>query len=85
MPSPDGRTNSWHASAREAAKLAETDWVRVVSNMSEGGYSLYRATGSIPDPEWPNKTMAELLKLAFKDGKYIDNEAHPVIKQLYGG
>jgi len=85
MPAPDGRTNSWHASAREAASLAEADWIRVVANMSEGGYSVYKATGSIPDPQWPEKTMPELLKLAFKDGKLIDSEDHPVIKQLYGG
>ena len=85
MPSPDGRTNSWHASAREAAKLAEADWIRVVANMSEGGYSVYKATGAIPDPQWPEKTLQELLKLAFKDGMLIDTEDHPVIKQLYGG
>jgi hypothetical protein len=29
--------------------------------------------------------MAELLKLAFKDGRLIDSEDHPVVKQLYGG
>ena len=85
MPSPDGRTNSWHASARKAANLAEADWIRMVANTSEGGYSVYKATGSIPDPQWPEKTMPELLKLACKDGRLIDSEDHPVIKQLYGG
>ena len=84
MPGPDGRPNSWHQSAREAASLAEESWVRMIAVMAEGGYSLYRATGSIPDPEWPDKSMAELLALAFKDGKLIDTMDHPIVQQLNG-
>lgn len=81
---PDGRSNSWHESAREAANLAEKSWVRMIAVMAEGGYSLYRATGAIPEPEWPEKSMAELLKLAFKDGKLIDSVDHPIVQQLNG-
>ena len=85
MPSPDGRTNSWHISAREAAAHGEDHWTRMIASMSEGGYSIYRATGTIPDPQWPGKTMPELLELAFKDGKLISSEDHPVVLQLNGG
>jgi len=85
MPTRDARENSWNASAREAATLAKTKWIRMVANQSESNYSVYRATGSIPDPQWPEKAMPELLKLAFKDGKLIDEEDHPVITQLHGG
>ena len=52
--------------------------------MAEGGYSIYRATGAIPDPQWPEKTFQELLQLAFKDGKLIDSEGHPIVQQLNG-
>ena len=84
MPSPDGRTYSWHESARAAAKLAKISWIRMVANMSEGGYSVYRATGKFTDPTWPEKTMTELLELAFKDGKIIDSEDHPIVRLLRG-
>jgi hypothetical protein len=84
MPGPDGRNNSWHESAREAAKLAEKSWVRMIANMSEGGYSIYRANGEIPDPIWPEKTMGELLELAFKEGRLVNSEEHPIVQQLYG-
>jgi hypothetical protein len=84
MPNLDGRTNSWHESAREGSVFAENSWIRLISNMSEGAYALYRATGNIPDPEWPDKPMAELLKLAFKDGKLIDSVDHPIVQQLKG-
>lgn len=85
VPGPDGRGNSWHRSARDAAGLAESGWIRMVANMSEGGYSVYRATGDIPDPKWPDKTMQELLALAFGDGKLVDSETHPIVTQLNGG
>ena len=84
MPGPDGRTNSWHESAREAANRAEKSWIRMIAVMAEGGYSIYIATGAIPDPQWPEKTFQELLQLAFKDGKLIDSEDHPVVQQLNG-
>ena len=84
MPSPDGLTNSWHESAREAAGLAEDSWIRMIAVMAEGGYSVYRATGTIPEPQWPEKNFRELLQLAFKDGKLIDSENHPIVQQLNG-
>jgi hypothetical protein len=84
MPGPDGRTNSWHETAREAANHAEKDWLRMVAAIAEGGYSIYRATGDIPDPQWPEKTFQELLELAFNDGKLIDSEDHAVVQQLRG-
>ena len=56
----------------------------MIAVMAEGGYSIYRATGTIPDPQWPEKTFQELLQIAFKDGKLIDSEDHPVVQQLNG-
>jgi hypothetical protein len=84
MPGNDGRTNSWHVSAREAAARAERGWIRMVANMSEGSYSLYLATGAIPDPQWIDKPLPEVLELAFKDGKLIETADHPIVKQLNG-
>ena len=84
MPGPDGRTNSWHESSRETASIAERDWIRMRAEMAEGGYTVVRATGIIAEPEWPDKTMTELLELAFKDGKLIDSADHPIVQQLNG-
>jgi hypothetical protein len=64
--------------------LAEKSWIRMIAVMAEGGYSIYRATGTIPDPQWPEKTFQELLQIAFKDGKLIESEDHPVVQQLNG-
>jgi hypothetical protein len=84
MPGPDGRSNSWHESAREAAALAEASWIRMVASMSEGAYTVFRATGPIPSPEWPELTLRKVLELGFKDGRLIDTADHPILRQLRG-
>jgi hypothetical protein len=83
LPSPDGRRNDWNLSAAEAAEIATTKWVKLVSNMALGAYEVSEAVGSFPDPEWPDKPFNELLRIAFK-GRVIDNANHLVIQQLRG-
>jgi hypothetical protein len=84
LPGPDGRIDHWNSSALEAATLAENSWVRVSANMHLGAYELFTATGDIPEPEWPDLSFEEILKIAFK-GRYIDTLDHSVIQRLLGG
>ncbi len=51
--------------------------------MQSGRYDVVRATGDIPDPEWPDLTFQELLKLSFEN-RFIDNYNHPILKSLRG-
>jgi hypothetical protein len=37
----------------------------------------------LPDPEWPEVSFQEILKIAFKD-KIIQSIDHPVIQRLRG-
>jgi len=83
LPGGDGRLNPWHASAYEAAKWAESKWVRVVPIMSLGGYEVMYAADPLPEPDWPDVTFQQLLKIAFRD-RYIRDFDHPVIKRLLG-
>ncbi len=84
LPDPSGRVNAWHESALEAAHLARDGWVRVTADMSLGAYRIFQATGDLPEPEWPEESLGELLKIAFKGGKLIDSVEHPVLKRLRG-
>ena len=70
-------------SAKKAAELAKKKWVKVVSNMSLGGYEVYEATGELPDPEWPDLSFEKIMEVAFKD-RYITGMDHPVIRRLNG-
>jgi hypothetical protein len=83
VPGPDGRIDNWSRSALDAADLAMGRWLRVVANMDLGAYEPYESSASIPDPTWPDLSLAELLKLAFAD-KYIDTIDHPVLARLRG-
>ena len=60
-----------------------TKWVRVQANMADGKYDVFEATGAIPDPEWPEMTFRDMLKIAFED-RFIDSTDHPILKQLRG-
>jgi hypothetical protein len=83
VPATDGRTNDWHVSAAKAAEQAMKYWVRVKSNMSLRAYEVFVAESAIPDPEWPELTFQEIVRIAFKD-RLITSFEHPVLKRLRG-
>ena len=83
LPGADGRVDEWSRSALEAASMAQGKWVRVMANMSLGAYEVFSAVADIPAPTWPDKSLSELLRVAFRD-KLIDSLDHPVLKRLRG-
>jgi len=76
-----GRT--WHQSALQVAEQAKTLWVKMVGNKALGAYEYVKARGDLGEPQWPDKTFRELLKVAFAD-RVIDSMDHPVIRDLLG-
>ena len=83
LPSPDGRQLEWHRSNLEATTRARAKWVKVVANMSLGAYEVFKATGDLPGPEWPEIRFDEILKIAFRNA-YIDTLDHPVLRRMRG-
>ena len=83
LPGQDGKDNSWHLSAREAAVLAMRRWVRITANHAINGYEVHAATGELAEPKWPTQSFEDILRLAFKD-RIIRNPDHPVVKSLAG-
>lgn len=79
----DGKLNPWHESALEAARMAENQWVSVRADMQLGAYQIYVATAELPEPEWPEQTFSELVRIGFK-GMIVDRPDHPLIQQLTG-
>jgi hypothetical protein len=83
-PTLDGRENAWWTSVRIAAERAEGEWTRMVANMSQGAYDVYVAPGVLGDPVWPDKSLGEIIKVAFGEKFIIRDGAHPVIRRLLG-
>jgi len=83
LPGADGSSDPWSTSALEAANTARTKWVRMSSKRSLGAYELIVAPDPQPEPNWPIKSLNEIVQIAFK-GHVIDTLDHPVIRQLRG-
>jgi hypothetical protein len=84
LPAPDGKSNVWNEAAREAARLAQSKWVRIAADMSFGTYRVWEAKAALGEPKWPSHSFKEILKLAFADRR-ISNLDHPVIVRLQKG
>src|SRR5262249_30002662 len=82
-PSPDDRRNDWARSAREAAELAMTRWVRMKANRDLGAYDVFKAESVMADPVWPELSFQQLIKTAFRDHIIADIN-HPFIRRLRG-
>lgn len=83
LPGPDGKTNTWNDSSLAAARLAEESWIRVAANMSAGLYDTFRALGELPEPEWPDQSFREILRLCFQS-RFIQDADHAVLRALRG-
>jgi hypothetical protein len=83
LPGEDGRTNVWHESSWEAANLAKSRWVSVRANMPLGAYEIFRGDEALSEPQWPDKSLEEIMNIAFR-GRLISDPGHPVIKRLRG-
>ncbi len=83
LPDSSGKTDSWSLSALEAYEEAKSHWVRVSANMSLGAYEIYEALGELSDPEWPEESMDEIVRIAFRNS-FIESYDHPVLRRLRG-
>jgi hypothetical protein len=78
-----GAGNEWYDSALRGAELAKTDWIRIFADPNHGHYRIMKALSSLGEPAFSEKTLSELLELAFR-GKVIDAPDHPVCRRLRG-
>jgi hypothetical protein len=83
LQGPGQKLNSWSRSAIQAAKKAETEWVRLKTDRAAGAYKAETAAGIADDPRWPDHDIAKLLEIAFRD-RVIESMDHPVLKRLRG-
>ena len=83
LPAPDDRKTEWPRSAREAAEMAMTRWVRVKANMFLGAYEITVAESAMADPIWPELTYQDLVRIAYRD-RMVTTIDHPVVKRLRG-
>jgi hypothetical protein len=74
-------TNRWHTTANTAWHLAKRSWVQM--SASGDHYGIHVAEGELPEPEWGDRSLQELLKAAFKN-RIIDDDDCPFMRKLRG-
>lgn len=85
LPTADGNASarSWQQSALHAAEQAKTLWVKIQGNKPIGAYDIIVAKGDLGDPSWPDHSLQELIKIAFRD-RFIESLDHPVVREING-
>jgi hypothetical protein len=83
LPGADGKQPPWVTIPLEAAKAAQAKWVRIFWDDAQRKHRVLTAAASHAEPQWPDKSLGELLRLAFKDA-LIDSIDHSVLKKLRG-
>jgi hypothetical protein len=83
LPGADGRHNTWHSTALEAAEIAKKKWLRLQSNQDVGAYDVLVAENQNFDPRWPDLNFLDLINIAFK-GRIIKDPDHQIIHELRG-
>jgi hypothetical protein len=83
LPLDGNAQRAWSASAIAAAEETKTLWVKLVGDKGAGAYRYIKATGDLGEPQWQDKSLGELLQLAFKE-RYIGTLEHEVLRDLRG-
>lgn len=85
LPDEDGKDHDAWKTLRAAMPIAMEKWAKIAFSKALGGYELSTVNPNvvIPDPEWPDKDLGDLLEIAF-EGRYIDTVDHLLIKRMRG-
>jgi hypothetical protein len=83
LPGPDERKSEWICSAREAAEMAMSKWIRLKANMSLGAYEVTLAESVMAAPVWPELSFQDLVRIGYRD-RMVTALDHPVVKRLRG-
>jgi hypothetical protein len=83
LPGTDGKIPDWVSIPLEAAKAAESKWVKLFWDQAQRRHRIKLSEHLADAPTWPTQTFPELLRLAFKD-KVISSLDHPILKRLRG-
>ncbi|MFZ0714259.1 hypothetical protein [Mycobacterium sp.] len=79
----DNRIRRISDSALQGADQAKTLWTKLAWDRDLGAYQMFRAKGDLGDPQWPDKSLRDLIAIAFRYN-LIDRDDHEIIRELAG-
>jgi hypothetical protein len=78
-----GLHDNYYRSLDQIVASAETNWTMIEWNNVNRVYDFWSAPDDLGDPQFPNLTMQDLLRLGF-NGRAIDRLDHPIILEHQG-
>ena len=75
-----GRRNNWRSCC---GRVGQNDLDKTCGRHDRRCYRVYEALGKLPDPVFPERPLADLLRIAFR-GRVVDNENHLIARQALG-
>lgn len=64
----------------QAISFAERNYVRITWDQHKKIHDAFVFKGEYLEPAWPEKTMPEIIKIAFGDARMIRSMDHPVLR-----
>jgi hypothetical protein len=83
LPKKEGQQPLWYTWAIYCAEFVMKKWARVAYNQHLGAYEPFEAEVQGEEPEWPELSFPEILRIGFRD-RMVNSHSHPVMKQLRG-
>jgi hypothetical protein len=80
-PMPGFEANEWFRTARVVAEAAMIGWVKVTKPSSDDSWSYIPVQNKMFEPKWPDKSLEEILRVAFPD-RVVNRPDHDLIKQV---
>ena len=85
MPRGSGsKHDEWPKSAIRVATKAETEWVRIQSDMQLGAYKHITANADWEEPVWPPLDIGEILRRSLGEQHIISSVDHSVVREIRG-
>jgi hypothetical protein len=81
MALPGKEVNEWYRTARIVAEAAAENWIKVTKSAADDGWSYIPVEHKMFEPKWPDKSLEEILHVAFPD-RVVDRIDHDLIKQF---
>jgi hypothetical protein len=83
LPGSDGKSPDWITLPLEAVRQAKVGWTRFFWDAGQSRHRIVQAQADLGEPQWPDVSFSNLLKLGFKD-RFINTLDHPVLRKLRG-
>jgi hypothetical protein len=74
---------TWYDSALICMKIAQNQWVHIISQQDKQAYITQPSVDDLPEPSWPVVTFRDLIARAFAT-RVVKDINHPVVRKLRG-